>query len=398
MKRFIKLSLQWRVTLLTAIVLIACSVALTAFSMLNAQRNLIPLLEEAFSIIRLGDNSIAITKDDILEDGLVDDSIPKDDTENDTEAGRKFGKTTPQQAKQQFDMTSILFCLILTVVGTGVVHFVSGKALKPVRSLSKQVSIIDEHNLSQRLPESISNDEVSSLTKSFNHALDRLDEAFGRQKRFSASAAHELKTPLTTMKAGIQVLSLDENTTLEEYRENARMTETSVDRMTQVVNDLLLLASTGEDTDESKEKINLTAMFEAIFSELAPIYDNLGISYEIGCNGEKLHGNASLLYRAFYNLIENAYKYNRENGNIFVSVCETNGTVKIDISDDGYGISSEHLPFIFEAFYRVDPSRSRKIAGSGLGLSIVKAIIEKHGGTISVLSEEGTNFSIQLPE
>ncbi|WP_291581420.1 sensor histidine kinase [Clostridium sp. UBA6640] len=394
MKRFIKLSLQWRVTLLTALVLIACSVALTAFSMLNAQRNLIPLLEEAFSIIRLGDNSIAITKDDIFEDGLIEDDLSKDDVE----AGDRFGKTTPQQAKQRFDVTSILFCLILTAVGTGVVHFVSGKALKPVRSLSKQVSKIDEHNLSQRLPEGISNDEVSSLTKSFNHAIDRLDEAFKRQKRFSASAAHELKTPLATMKAGIQVLSLDENTTLEEYRENAHMTETSVDRLTGVVNDLLLLASAVEDTDEIKEEVYLSVMFEAIFSELAPVYDNLGITYEIDCNNEKLHGNSALLYRAFYNLIENAYKYNHENGSIFISVCETKGNVKIDISDDGYGIPSEHLPLIFEAFYRVDASRSRKIAGSGLGLSIVKAIIERHGGTISVSSEEGTNFEVQLPQ
>jgi len=203
---------------------------------------------------------------------------------------------------------------------------------------------------------------------------------------------------LATMKAGIQVLSLDENTTLEEYRENARMTETSVDRMTQVVNDLLLLASAGEDTEEVKEEVYLSLMFEAIFSELALVYDNLGITYEIDCNNEKLHGNSALLYRAFYNLIENAYKYNRENGNICVSVCETNGNVKIDISDDGYGIPSEHLPLIFEAFYRVDASRSRKIAGSGLGLSIVKAIIEKHGGTISVSSEEGTNFEVVIPQ
>jgi signal transduction histidine kinase len=389
-KRFTKLSLQWRVTLLTALVLIACSVALTAFSMLNAQRNLIPLLEDAFSVIRLNDHSVAITKD-----GIKDNSLPIDDIE----AGNVFGATTPQQAKQQFDMTSILFCLILTVAGTGVVYFVSGKALKPVRSLSKQVSIIDEHNLSQRLPESISNDEVSSLAKSFNHALDRLDEAFQRQKRFSASAAHELKTPLATIKAGIQVLGIGGGAALDEYAENARFTEISVDRLTQTVNDLLLLASAGESSDELKEEIYLDEMFQAIFGEISPLYNGRGIDYELDCSSETLYGNASLLYRAFYNLVDNAYKYNHENGHISVTARKTNSAVKIDIADNGHGIPQEHLPFVFEAFYRVDASRSRKTAGSGLGLSIVKSIIERHGGAISVSSEnsQGTRFSIELP-
>ncbi len=394
MKRFIKLSLQWRVTLLTAIVLIICSVALTAFSMLNAQKNLIPLLESAFSIIYVDKNTAVITKDSNNNDNVMDESVP-----NKLGDGEVYGKTTPQRAKQRFNVMSISFCLILTVVGTGAVYFVSGKALKPVKNLSKQISGIDENNLSQRLSENNANDEISSLAKSFNHALDRLEDAFGRQKRFSSSAAHELKTPLATMKAGIQVLSLDESTTLEEYKENALMTEKSVDRLTHVVNDLLLLASAGEDSDEGKEEIYLDAMFEAIFSELAPMYDNHAIHYDIDCDGEKLHGNTSLLYRAFFNLIENAYKYNRENGHVWISAYEVNKSVIVDISDDGYGIPPEHLPFVFEAFYRVEASRSRKIAGSGLGLSIVKAIIEKHGGTVSVTSEngKGTKFEVVIP-
>jgi len=385
-----KLSLQWRVTLLTALVLIACSVALTAFSMLNAQNNLIPLMESAFSIARLDGNSAIITKDGIVEDGILEDDMM---------ANIKSGETSPQQAKQEFDIKSILFCLILTVIGTGTVYFVSGKALQPVRNLSKQISQIDEHNLSQRLSDGTANDEVGSLTRSFNHALDRLDEAFERQKRFSASAAHELKTPLTTIKAGIQVLSLDKNTTMEEYKDNARMTETSVDRLTQTVNDLLLLASAGEDNDEIREEIYLDEMFEAIFGELTPLYESRGVTYEINCNSEMLCGNAALLYRAFYNLTENAYKYNRENGHISVSANKVDELIKIDITDNGIGIPSEHLPLIFEAFYRMDASRSRKIAGSGLGLSIVKSIIERHGGTISVSSENkrGTSFSISLP-
>lgn len=396
MQWFQKLTLQWRVTLLTALVLIVSFVILTAFSMLNAQRNLIAVMESAFSIVHYDKDSVVITKDSTVDKGITSDHL----IQNDSTAASEYGRTTAQRAKQRFDMISILFCLFLTIIGTGSVYFVSGKALKPVKALSKQISIIDEHHLSQRLPEGISNDEVNSLAKSFNHSLDRLDEAFGRQKRFSASAAHELKTPLATMKAGIQVLSLDENSTIEEYKEHAYITEKSVDRLTQVVNDLLLLTSAGEETGEIKEEIDLEAMFEAIFSELSPIYNNHNITFVIDCNEASLRGHDSLLYRAFYNLIENAYKYNRENGQIGVSACEQNEAIIIEIFNDSEVIPPEHLPLIFESFYRVDASRSRKIAGSGLGLSIVKAIIEKHGGTISVLSEseKGTKFTMKIPK
>lgn len=389
MKRFENFTLQWRITLLTALVLIISSISFTTFSMLNAQRTFVSLIEEYISITAIDNNGIAITKDNI--------SVNDADKENQTS-----GVTAPflQKVKNNFDITSIIFCFIIAVIGTVLVYFVSEKALKPIRKLNEQVSKIDEYNLSERLSEGISNDEVSSLTKSFNHTLDRLYEAFERQKRFSASAAHELKTPLSTMKAGIQVLSMDENTTIMEYKENAHLIETSVDRMTQVINDLLLLATAGEYYDEVMGEICLHEMFDTIFDEVTPLYKNSGVTYEINCKKEKFYGNTSLLYRAFYNLIDNAYKYNRKDGHICVSICETNENIKMDISDDGYGIESKHLSLIFEAFYRVDASRSRKTAGSGLGLSIVKAIIEKHRGTISVASEndQGTRFSVILPK
>ncbi|MTI56298.1 sensor histidine kinase [Geosporobacter ferrireducens] len=382
MKLFMKLTLQWRITILTAIVLIICSAALTAFSILNAQRTLIPLINGSISITKADDNS-----GDLVIQGMDDNRI-----EN--------GVTPLRTAKRDFDLKSIMFFLALTTVGTGLVYFVSGKALRPLKDLSKQVTEIDERDLSQRLTESLSHDEVSSLTKSFNQALERLEEAFNRQKRFSASAAHELKTPLATMKAGIQVLRIDKSTTLDEYKENAHIMEASVDRLAQIVNDLLILASPNEEADELKEEVYLDAMFETIFDELSPIYEHCGITYNIECDAISFYGNAALLYRAFFNLIENSYKYNRDKGSIAVRGSKKNRCVRIDIEDIGIGIPAEHLPFIFDAFYRVDSSRSRKIAGSGLGLSIVKTIIERHGGTISASSEnvKGTKISIQLPQ
>lgn len=384
MNVFIKLSLRWRVTLLTALVLVSCSIALTFFSIQSAQKTLMSAFSESIDII-------------IIENGVVlkqKDSIPTDNNEppNEFESVKK--------AKQTFDVTNIAFCAMLSILGAGAVYFLSGKALKPVRNLSNRVAKINENNLSERLPESESKDEVGSLIKSFNHALDRLDEAFERQKRFSASAAHELKTPLATIKAGIQVLEINENSTLDEYKENAAITHASVDRLTQMVNDLLLLTSTEEDNSEIKEEIFLGEMMEAIFSELALIYENRNICYNIECDTKTLYGNTTLLYRAFYNAIDNAYKYNHENGYISVSAYSANDLVTITIEDNGCGIPAEHLTHLFEAFYRVDASRSRKIAGSGLGLSIVKAIVDRHKGTIHVASEvnKGTKFEIILPQ
>lgn len=377
-----KLTLQWRITLLAAVVLIICSAALTAFSILNAQNTLIPLINGSINITKADDSS-----DDMEINGKEDN-----ETEN--------GITRSRIAKKSFNFKSIVFFLALTTVGAGLVYFVSGKALRPVKNLSKQVSEIDERDLSQRLTESLSDDEVSILTKSFNQALERLEEAFNRQKRFSASAAHELKTPLATMKAGIQVLKIDEATTLDEYKENAHMMEASVDRLTKVVNDLLILASPNEEDEELKEEVYLDAMLETIFDELSSVYEYLQINYNIKCDSISFYGNATLLYRAFFNLIENSYKYNREKGSITVRGSIINKCVSIEVENTGIGIPAEHLPFIFDAFYRVDGSRSRKIAGSGLGLSIVKTIIERHGGTICVSSGnvKGTKVSIQLPQ
>lgn len=381
MKLFLRLTLQWRITLLAAVVLIICSAALTAFSILNAQNTLIPLIN----------GSISITKADNSEDMGIN-GIDEGKIEN--------GLTRSRIAKRNFDFKSIVFFLALTTVGAGLVYFVSGKALRPIKNLTKQISEIDERDLSQRLTASLSDDEVSILTKSFNQTLERLEEAFNRQKRFSASAAHELKTPLATMKAGIQVLNIDEATTLDEYKENAHMMEASVDRLTKVVNDLLILASPNEEAEELMEEVYLDAMLETIFDELSPVYEYLQIRYNIKCDSISFYGNASLLYRAFFNLIENSYKYNRENGRITIRGSIVNKCIRIDVVDTGIGIPAEHLPFILDAFYRVDDSRSRKIAGSGLGLSIVKTIIESYGGTISVSSEnmKGTKVSILLPQ
>lgn len=371
MKLWSKLNLRWRVTILTAIVLTVCSIAFTAFSIYNARQTLYPILDNA----------------------VVSDPIEGD-------LGVGVPAVPAKEQKDLFNNKSVYFCIIMTVLGTTAVWIVAGRALSPVTKLNQKVRLIDEHNLSERLPKARTDDEIGQLTDSFNQLLSRLEAAFERQKRFTASAAHELKTPLATIKAGMQVLDRDENADLQDYKENAAMTVESVDRLTGVVNDLLMLASAEEGNQNMMEEISLDAMFDAVFFELSGLYEASEIAYSIDLQEKTIVGNADMLYRAFYNLIENAYKYNRKGGTITVKSFSKGEFDWIEISDTGVGISEEHQPLIFEAFYRVDASRSRKTAGAGLGLSLVKTIVERHGGNIQLKSmpSVGSTFQICIPK
>lgn len=362
-----KLTLQWRITILTAMVLLVCTVTLTAISMHNVQ----PLFWLAAGTPEI--------------DGYISSS----------------GEDTPvpvQIAKAQFDTRSILFCGLFTVLGTVAVYFVAGQALSPLRQLSEKVETVDEHNLSVRLPEAVSRDEIGRLTNGFNRMLSRLDDAFLRQKRFTANAAHELKTPLATLKTGVQVLDEDENTTIADYREQNQAVLESADRLAGIVDDLLVLASAGEAMEQVEESVLLEPLFDALCSELDVKMAQQGMTFHINCGELSATANPAFLYRAFFNLMDNACKYAGKDRHLWIDATERRDGIEISLRDDGPGIAPEHQPYIFDAFYRVDKSRSRALGGSGLGLSIVKAMIEACGGTISVQSDgkSGTCFLITL--
>lgn len=366
-----KITLQWRITILTALVLAVCSVSLTLISIHNA--------EELYMPVDTGSGLTIIRGNEPMPD---DEPTP----------------APLELAKQKFDGKSILFCTLFTVLGTIVVYIVAGQALRPLRQLSSQIDSIDEKNLSLRLPKADTNDEIGSLTNGFNRMLSRLDDAFLRQQRFTANAAHELKTPLATLKTGIQVLEEDSSATLNDFHKQNKETLESADRLSGIIDDLLVLASAGEHVAEHEEEIMLEPLFDAIQSELAAKLRERGIICHIDCGELSVTGNSSFLYRAFFNLMDNACKYGKKSGNIHIKALTREGGTEILFWDDGPGISEEHLPYIFDAFYRVDKSRSREMGGSGLGLSIVKAMIEACNGTISVQSDgkKGTCFSVKI--
>lgn len=371
-----RLTLQWRITLLTAFILTISSISLTVIAMANAEATFVSLFEESTYVSPV-------------------DALPTEGIFG--EASTAGEASTPAQiAKRGFDFRSILSCVISTVLGSIAAYYVAGKALSPLRELSTAVRSIDENTLSQRLADAPAHDEVGTLTEGFNQMLVRLDDAFLRQKRFTANAAHELKTPLATMKTGIQVLSADQAVTMDDYKDYTQKTLSSIDRLSMIVDDLLLLASAGEKTENEKEEVWLEPLFDAILSELSPQLEQREVTCTVDCGDILIQGNAPFLYRSFFNLIENACKYGRKGGHIWITARQEEQAIWVSVKDDGPGIKPEHLPYIFDAFYRVDKSRSREMGGSGLGLSLVKTMIETEGGHISVDSDgiNGTCFTV----
>lgn len=373
-----KLTLQWRITLLTTLVLALSTIFLTAISIRNAE-----------------DSFIAILGASTLEPTPI--GAPEKSADSAFEVPA-MPSTPAQAAKRQFDLRSILACGLFTIGGTVAAYFAAGKALRPLRSLSDAVSSVDETTLAQRLPSAQTDDEVGILTQRFNDMLTRLDDAFARQKRFTANAAHELKTPLAVLKTGIQVLAADSDATLEDYQAQANHALTSVNRLAGIVDDLLLLASAGASAP-AQEEVLLEPLFDAIQNEFLHLLEQHGMHCTIRCGDLFVYGNAALLYRAFANLIENACKYGKQDGQITIEAIRAKNVVTITVADDGPGIDAAHLPYLFDAFYRVDKSRSRAMGGSGLGLSLVKTIIEAHGGSVAAQSDgiSGTCFTVMLP-
>lgn len=390
MKLLNRLSLRMRITLLTGCIILMTSLGLTAVSMYNASSQFmsLTLLEDSITAIALTDiqpvsataPAVTVAAPDSLESGT------------NTFPAIEVLPAPIIKAKKQFDGNSILFLILISAAGTAAAYIVSGRALRPVRELDRTIVRITGQNMGERIAEHDTLDEIGSLAHSFNAMLDRLEQSFLRQKRFSANVAHELKTPLATMNAGIQVLHLDEQPTIEDCLETLDTAERNVKRLIGVVDDLFLL--TDERAEEYDDEIHVREMFEDILVELLPLYSEKRLKMVSELKAEVIRGNSTLARRAFFNLLENAMKYSCEGGRITVSA----GEGQIRVTDEGVGIPEADLEKVFEPFYRVDQSRSRKVGGAGLGLSIVKAICEKHGWTVRAESvpKGGTVMAVEL--
>lgn len=384
-----KHSLQWRLTLLiTLLVTVTC--ILMYFFISNSAVTGMENLESYIVQINETD-STPITFN-------VDPSILFPDLSNQVQATKDLFRIRSMIA------TGII--ILLSSIGT---YFISRRALTPLHDLSTKIGKIQAQNLSESLEIPDSNDEISQLTASFNKMLSRLDDAFTAQKQFSASAAHELRTPLAVMQTNLEVFARKKTPSIEEYQEIFSLIQEQTGRLSHLAE--ILLDMTGIQTVERSETISLAELTEEVFCDLASVAEQKQIEL-IQRDGDcTVTGSYLLLYRAVYNLVENAIKYNHPSGKVTVTLHP--GKVILDassqphpadcafieISDTGIGISPEYQEKIFAPFFRVDKSRSRAMGGAGLGLALVTEIARQHGGQVKVLesNEKGSTIALMLP-
>lgn len=364
-----KYTLQLRLTAIVGVILLAACVLLTTNSLFSAHTYY-------GDYAALLDKGLADVDPAVLEEIEVDPAILTPDTYYHA-ASQKFSIQS---------LTAMVLIVALALVGT---YWAAGRVLRPLKKLTQSVRAVDDRHLDQRVAIEQARGEVLALTESFNHMLDRLEDAFLIQKSFASNAAHELKTPLAVMKSSLQVLEMDPHPETADYREFMQDTAQSLERIIKTVDGLLALANISAVPAE--ETVALRPLLEQALRELAARAGEHGVRLSLETEEQAaVTGNANLLYRAFFNLIENAIKYNRPGGSVTLALDSAGDTVRVRVADTGIGMKPEELRHIFEPFYRADQSRSQRIPGSGLGLSVVQMILQRHGGGITATSEPGS--------
>jgi len=246
--------------------------------------------------------------------------------------------------------------------------------------------------LDKKIEHEDTGDEISEMINNINEMIARLNNAFSLQKQFVENASHELKTPLAIMKINLDLAQLNqENSYLETALKSTKL-------MDKLIEDLLLLSLA--DRDIKFEEIKLKEVIQEAVNQLKIVAQNknLTLEFQHDKNDHIIQGNRALLQRAFMNLIENAINYSKKKGEITVKLEQKDHQKIIKIIDNGIGIPQDKLDKVFERFYRVDKSRSRKSGGTGLGLAITKKIIDLHQGKISINSvlNLGTEVTVEL--
>ena len=301
-----------------------------------------------------------------------------------------------------FDALGILFFVI--IAGSCAAYLLAGHYTKPVQQLSARMKEIGPDTLSDSIEIEGGGEEIQELVKSFNQMTEQLDEAFAMQRRFSASAAHELRTPIAVLKTKLDVFKKKKREQ-HEYDELVTTMETYIDRLSSIITDLLEFAETSELGEV--EDVSLDSVIKTVVDDLESVAQNNMVNVQIDIQPKAqseaqtfiVKGNTNLLYRALYNLVENAIRYNNEEGSVNITL-ETKGQEGVVIiADTGAGIAPEQRELVFEPFYRVNKSRSREFGGAGIGLSLVKTILKRHGASIAVSENtpQGSVFTIRIP-
>ena len=372
-----KLSLQWRITLMTAFLTCMTCVAMNLLLSYSGRH----YMDSISSHITNCGNT------DKGEPDFFDPEREKLDQEL---------TIIIHGAQESFIATNWCITAAVTLLGGVLAYFLSGRALNPLRAFTSQVEKVQPNNLSDmKMAEDVL-PEFRQFSKSFNQMLDRLDDGFAAQRQFTGNAAHELRTPLALMQAQLELFSTEHPKVLPETADFLHLLREQTERMTQMTKTLLEMSELR--TVPCNDRIEIAPMIEEIFTDLAPLAEKNGIILESTGDGT-MTGSDTLIYRLLFNLTENAIRYNRPDGIVRITVTEEEKWLIIRVSDTGCGVPEQYRESIFQPFFRVDKSRSRENGGVGLGLSLVWEIVTLHGGEVRVeeSSEKGTTIAVKLP-
>ena len=393
-----KLSLQVKITLLCTAILTAACVLLTVSSVLFSSRGLVGVAEQATMVITdyavsFKDAYSVLPAQTLDPESMSDADMEKIEVDqiiiNSKLAELEDGKV-PEQVEQsmvaittaandQIQVQVVGLMVAILLLGTLGIYLTVSRLTRPLRQLSTSIGALDEGKLSVRLEEDGIR-EVAELSHSLNQMIGRLDEAFERQKRFTADAAHELKTPLASIQVNLDSLRQDEEYTAEEAAEVLEVTQRNIRRLNQLAENLLQLNSA--QVIEQRQRCSVHDCLCTIIEELDPRIQQKQLTVGLAEIYPCLDTDPTLLLRCLYNCVENAVKYTPEHSAIRIDLNKTEKQLQIVIANPSEPISESQCSQLFQPFYRLDASRSRKLGGSGLGLAITQEIVTRLGGRI----------------
>lgn len=379
-----RLSLQWRITLMTALLIATACISMSLLLGYSGRHYM----------DRIG-TSISAYSETVSGNDAAQNTSDFPDTA--TLAPNSDLVIVIDGAQAAFTASNWLITAAVTLLSAALAYFVSGRALRPLHNFASRLEEIEPNNLGKmKLPEDLL-PEFRRSRDAFNRMLDRLDEGFRAQKQFTGNAAHELRTPLALMQAKLELFSAEHPNADAETADFLRLLGEQTERMAEMSKTLLELSELRSVPCE--DRIELEPLMEELCTDLTPLAEqqNIELRYE---GNATLIGSDTLIYRLLFNLSENAIRYNRRNGSVRLSVREEAGCIEIRVADNGTGIPAQYRESIFQPFFRVDKSRSRQYGGAGLGLALVREIVSLHDAEIRVeeSSDDGTTMAIRFPK
>ena len=376
-----KMSLQWRLTCITTLCIAIICGCLTMFVYKNGVYYMDSLQK---AVDAQGDDSGGGSEEIYI-------SIPEDKWD---EFSNDFSVQVYNN-KEDYKRNSLIVSALLALLGGVAAYFISGHALKPIREFSDKIEEVQAQNLADSGIEASKIKELNQLSVSYNKMLERLSDAFEIQRQFTASAAHELRTPLSLMQVQLDLYHSTQHPGSDaDTVQMIKMLTEQNDRLGKMVKTLLdmsELQTVGRD-----EKIILNDLVDEVLEDLEPLAQEKNIKLIGKCKDITMVGSDILIYRLVYNLVENAIKYNHSGGQVTVTAYQKEKHVYLSVEDTGNGIPEELRERVFDPFFRVDKSRSRELGGVGLGLALVHEIVRVHDGSITVKSSPsgGTIFDV----